>query len=130
MEPPKDNAYEHMKSNLFIFLKAKIPFGRYDLDEIQYHSFVEQYKQPFITNYCGRFKIKEKNIVKKWYTDIIADKGNWPILLEAIETQIALSENLYIQLKSEMKKVFISYANDVIDLTIVLNFQNVILKLK
>ena len=46
----KDNAYEHIKSNLFIFLKTKIPFGRYDLDEIQYGPFVEQYKQPFINN--------------------------------------------------------------------------------
>ena len=51
------------------------------------------------------------------YTDIISDKGNWPILLEAIEAQIALSEGLYIKLKSEMKKVFISYANDVTNLT-------------
>ena len=44
MERPKDNAYGNMKSNLFIFLKTKIPFGRYDLDEIQYGPFVEQYK--------------------------------------------------------------------------------------
>ena len=63
-------------------------------------------------------------------TDIISDKGYWPILLDAIETQIAFSENLYIKLKPKMKKVFISYANDVTDLTTVLDFHNVILKLK
>ena len=111
MEPPKDDAYEHIKSNWFTFLKERIPFERNDLDEIQYDPFVEQYKQPFIKKYCSQFKIKDLKIVKKWYTEIISDKGNWPIVLEAVEAQIALSEELYIALKPEMKKVFISYAN-------------------
>ena len=68
--------------------------------------------------------------MRKWYTDIILDKGDWPILLEAIEAQIDLSEGLYIKLNQEMKKVLISYVNDVTDLTTVLDFHNVILKLK
>ena len=55
---------------------------------------------------------------------------NWPIVLEAIEAQINVSDDLYIKLKPEMKKVFISYANDVTDLTTVLNFHNVIQTLK
>ena len=126
----KDEAYEHMKSNLFTFLKTKIPFGRDDLNLIQYDPFVEQYKQSFITTYCNKFKIKDKKIVGKWYTDIVSDKSNWPILLEAIEEQIALSEGLYIKLKQEMKNNFISYANGKTDLTSVPDFHNVILKLK
>ena len=69
-------------------------------------------------------------MVLQWYTDITLDKGNWPILLEPIEVQIALSEELYNKLKPEMKKVFISYANDVTDLKTVLDFHNVFLKLK
>ena len=48
MEPPKHDAYEHMKSNLFTFLRERIPFGKDDIDEIQYDPFVEQYRQPFI----------------------------------------------------------------------------------
>ena len=58
----KDEAYEHMKSNLFTFLITKIPFGRDDLDEIQYYPFVELYKQAFIKKYCNQFGITEK----KW----------------------------------------------------------------
>ena len=57
MEPPKDDAYEHVKSNLFIFLRERIPFGRDVLDEIQYYSFVQHYKLQFIKKYCSQFKI-------------------------------------------------------------------------
>ena len=67
--------------------------------------------------------------MRKWYTDIISDKGNWPILLEAIEEQIALSDGLYIKLKQEMKNDFISYTNGKQDLTSVQDVHNVILKL-
>ena len=69
-------------------------------------------------------------MVFQWYVDITSDKRNWPILLEHIEVQIALSEDLYNKLKPEMKKVFISYANDVTNLKTVLDFHNVFLKLK
>ena len=41
-----------MKSNLFTFLKTKIPFGIDDLDLIQYDPFVEKYKHLFIRAYC------------------------------------------------------------------------------
>ena len=68
--------------------------------------------------------------MKQWYTYIISVKGNWPIVLEAIEAHINLSDKLHIKLKPEMKKVFISYANDVKALTTVLDFHNVILNLK
>ena len=56
----KDETYEHIKSNLFTFLKIKIPVGRDDLDLIQYDPIVERYKQSFITIYCNKFKIKNK----------------------------------------------------------------------
>ena len=59
IEPTKDESYEHMKSNLFTFLKTKIPFGKDDLDVIQYDPFVEQYKQSFIQIYCSEFKMKD-----------------------------------------------------------------------
>ena len=68
--------------------------------------------------------------MKQWYTDILLDKVNWPIVLEAIEAQINELDDLYIKLKPEMKKVFISYANNVTYLTTVLDFHNVIQKLK
>ena len=68
--------------------------------------------------------------MKQWYTNIISDKANWPIVLEAIEAQINVSDDLYIKLKPEMKKLFISYANDVTDLITVLDFNNVIQNLK
>ena len=45
MEPPKDDADEHITSNLCTFLRKRIPFGRDDLDKIQYDPFVEQHKQ-------------------------------------------------------------------------------------
>ena len=79
---------------------------------------------------CREFKILNKKIVKQWYIDIILDKVNWPIVLEAIEAQINVSDDLYIKLKPEMKKVFILYVNDVTDLIIVLDFHNVIQNLK
>ena len=99
IESPKDKVYERMKSNLFTFLRERIPFGRDDLDEIQYDPFVQHHKLQFIKYYCSEFKISNKKIVKQWYTDIISDKGNWPIVLEAIEVQINLSDELYIKLK-------------------------------
>ena len=45
--------------------------------------------------------------MKQWYTDIILDKVNWAIVLDAIEEQINVSDDLYIKLKPEMKKEFI-----------------------
>ena len=63
--------------------------------------------------------------MREWYTDIIRDKIIWPIILEAIEAQINISDEFYIKLKPEMKTVFTSYANDVTDLTTVLDFYNV-----
>ena len=72
----------------------------------------------------------DQTIVKQWYTDIIEDEINHPIVLEAIEAQMNLSNELYIKLTSVMKKVFTSYANDVKDLTTVLDFYNVFHNLK
>ena len=119
-----------MKSIFFTFLKTKIPFGIDDLHSIQYDPFVERYKQSFITTYCDKFKINNKKIVRKQYTNIVSDKVNWSILLEAIEKQISLSDGLYIKLKQEMKNNFISYANGKKHLTSLRDFHNVILKLK
>ena len=48
IESPKDEAYEHMKSNLFTFLREKIPFERGFFYKIQYYPFVQHYKQQFI----------------------------------------------------------------------------------
>ena len=119
-----------MKSNLFTFLREEIQFGRDALDKIQYYPFLQHHKLQFIRKYCSEFKILNKKIVKQWYTDNILDKVNWPIVLEAIEAQINELDDLYIKLKPEMKKVFISYANNVTYLTTVLDFHNVIQKLK
>ena len=40
IESPKDDAYEHMKTHLFIFRMNKVPFGIYVLDKIHYYPFV------------------------------------------------------------------------------------------
>ena len=80
--------------------------------------------------YCREYKILNQKIVKEWYTEIISDKINWPIVLEAIEEQINNSDDFDLKLKPEMKKVFISYANDVTYLTTVLDFYNVFQNLK
>ena len=107
----KDRAYEHMKSYLFKFLKTKIRFGADDLDLIQYEPFVKKHKNTFIRGYCKEFKITNKKFVKEWYIIIVSDEGNWPILLDAIEQQMELSDSLHIKLKEEMKNELISYAN-------------------
>ena len=122
--------YKYIKTHLFTFLINKIPFGRDILDKIHYYPFVQHHKQQLIMKYCREHKISNKTIVKEWYTDIIKDKINWPIVLEAVDAQINISDELYIKLKPEMKKIFISYANDVTYLTIVLNFYNVFQNLK
>ena len=119
-----------MKTNLFIFLINKISFGRDVIDKIHYYPFVQHHKQQFIMKYCREHKISNQKIVKEWYTDIIKDKINWPIVLEAIEAQINISDEFYIKLKPEMKKIFTLYENDVTYLTIVLDFYNVFQNLK
>ena len=80
--------------------------------------------------YCNEHKISNQKIVRELYTDIIKDKINWQIILEAIDAQINISDEFYIKLKPEMKIVFTSYVNDVIDLTAVLDFYNVFKNLK
>ena len=45
--------------------------------------------------------------MREWYSSIVSDKGNWPILLDAIEQQIDLLDSLHIKLKEEMKNDFI-----------------------
>ena len=43
-------------------------------------------------------------------------------MLEAIEAQVKLSDEFYIKLKIEMKKMFTSFTNEVKDLISVLDF--------
>ena len=115
-----------MKARFFTFIIKKIPFGRDGLDKIHYYHFVQHHNKQLISKYCKEHKILNHKIVKEWYKNIIEDKVNHPIVIEAIEAQMDLSDEFYIKLKSEMKKVFTSYANDAKDLTIVLDFFNVI----
>ena len=126
----KDAAYEHMKSYLFKFLKTKIPFGADDLDLSQYEPFVKKHKNTFIRGYCKEFKITNKKFVKEWYIRIVSDVGNWPILLDAIEQHMELSDNLHIKLKEEMKNELISYVNGKKYLKKLKDFHNIILQLK
>ena len=41
---PKDDAYGHMKKNVFTFIINKIPFGRDDRYKIHYYPFMQHYK--------------------------------------------------------------------------------------
>ena len=92
IESPKDDAYEYMKTIFLTFLLNNIPFGRDVLDKIQYFPFVQHHKQQFIMKYCREYKILNNKIVKQWYTEIISDKINCPIVLKAIEVQINVSD--------------------------------------
>ena len=68
--------------------------------------------------------------MKEWYNRIVSDEGNRPILFDAIEQHIELSDSLHIKLKEVMKNELISYTNGKKDLKQLKNFHNVILKLK
>ena len=115
---------------MFKFLKTKIPFGADDLDLIQYKPFVKEHKNTFIKGYFKDNKITNKKFVKEWYMRIVSDVSNWPILLDAIEQQMKLSDNLHIKLKEEMKNELISYANGKKDFRQLKDVHNVILLLK
>ena len=65
IESHKGEAYEHVKSNVFTFLREKIPFGRDVLDEIQYYPFVQHHKLYFIKKWSSEFKISNQKIVKQ-----------------------------------------------------------------
>ena len=39
----EDTAFQNMKKQLYMFLINKIPFGKDDLDTIQYYSFVKKH---------------------------------------------------------------------------------------
>ena len=45
IESPKDDAYEHMKTHLFTFLKNKFPFVREVFNKIHYYPFVQPHKK-------------------------------------------------------------------------------------
>ena len=119
-----------MKSYVFKFLKTKIPFGADDLGLIQYKSFVKEHKNTFIKGYCKDNKITNKKFVKEWYMRIVSDVSNWPILIDAIEQQMKLSDNLNIKLKEAMKNELLSYANGKKELRQLKDVHNVILLLK
>ena len=68
--------------------------------------------------------------MKEWYIRIVSNEGNWPILLDAIEQQMKLSDNLHIKLKEVMKNELISYVNGKKYLKQLKDVHNVILQLK
>ena len=82
---PKDETYEHMKTHFYTFIINKIPFGRDALDKMYYYPLVQHHKNQFIMKYCEAHKISNQKIVKQWYTDIIEDEINHPIVLEGIK---------------------------------------------
>ena len=84
LESPKNKPYEHTKSHFFTFIINKIPFGRDDLDKIHYYPFAQHHKKQFISKYCKEHNILNQEIVKQWYKNIIEDKVNHPIVIEAI----------------------------------------------
>ena len=51
--------------------------------------------------------ISNTNIVKEWYNNIVNDTANHPIIVKAIEDQIEVSDEICIELKIEMKELFI-----------------------
>ena len=119
-----------MKSYVFEFLKTKIPFEAGDLELIQYEPFVKEHKNTFINGYCKDNKITNKKFVKEWYMRIVSDVGNWPILIDAIEQQMKLSDNLHIKFKEAMTNELISYNNGKKNLRQLKDVHNVILLLK
>ena len=84
----------------------------------------------FVSKYGFENNISNTNIVKEWYTKIVNDIANHPIILEAIEDQIEVSDEMYIELKIKIKEIFITFSNEVKDLIFVLDFFNLIHTLK
>ena len=119
-----------MKKHLFKFLINKIPFGKNDLETVQYYTFVKKHKMIFVSKYSFENNISNTNIVKELYDKIVNETAYHPIILEVIEEQIEVSNEMYIELKIEMKEFVITFANEVKDLTYVLNFFNVMHTLK
>ena len=66
-----------------------------------YYPLVKHHKKQFIMKYCEAHKISNQKIVKQWYTDIIEDEINHPIVLETIVTQMIVSDEFCIKLESE-----------------------------
>ena len=64
-----------MKTHFFTSIRHKI----------HYYPFVQHHKKQFIMKYCKERKVLNQNIIKQWYTDIVEDEINQPIVLEGIE---------------------------------------------
>ena len=57
----------------------------------------------FVSKYSFENIISNTNIVNEWHNKIVNDTANHPIIIEAIEDQIEDSDEMYIELKTEMK---------------------------
>ena len=75
----------------------------------------------FVSKYGFENNISNTNIVKEWYTKIANDTADHPIILEAIEDQIEVSDEMYIELKIKIKECFITFSNEVKYMTSVLD---------
>ena len=75
----------------------------------------------FVSKYGFENNISNTNIVKEWYTEIVNDTTNHPIILEAIEDQIEVSYEMYIELKIKIKEICISFSDEVKYLTYILD---------
>ena len=76
----------------------------------------------FVSKYSFENNISKTNIVKELYYKIVNDTANHPIILEAIEDQIEVLDEKYIELKIEIKEIVIKFANKIKDLTSILDF--------
>ena len=54
-----------MKKHLFTFLINKIPFGKNDLETLQYYPLSKKYKMTFVSKYSFENNISNTNIVKE-----------------------------------------------------------------
>ena len=79
-------------------------------------------KLTFVSKYSFENNISKTNIVKELYYKIVNDTANYPIILEAIEDQIEVLDEKYIELKIEIKEIVIKFSNKIKDLISILDF--------
>ena len=111
-----------MKEKLFLYLKNNIPLQSIELDQIQYYDFVKSNKNVFIMKFIADNKIKKVYIINDWFDKIVANKDNQATIILFIENQIKSSEKMEFKLKFIMKKSFLKYENEVINVNALIDF--------
>ena len=61
-------------------------------------------------------KIKKVHLINDWFDKVVEDEENQASIIKFIEDQIDLREKMESKLQVIMKKIFLKYTNEVIDI--------------